>query len=69
MATYKEIQNYIKEKYNFTVKTCWIADIKDRFRLITRKAPNRKESQRLHSCPQSKENYIVEALRYFKMMK
>jgi hypothetical protein len=69
MATYKEIQNYIKEKYKFTVKTCWIADIKNKFGLITRKAPNRKGLQRLHPCPQSKESYIVEALRYFKMIR
>lgn len=69
MATYKEIQNYIKEKYRFSVKTCWIADIKNRFGLITRSAPNRKGEQRVHPCPKNKEVYIIEALKYFKMIK
>lgn len=69
MATYKEIQNYIKEKYKFVVQTCWIADIKNGFGLITRKAPNKKGSQRLYPCPQNKKSYIIEALRYFKMIK
>jgi len=68
MASYKEIKNYIKEKYGFTVKTCWITDIKNKFGLITRKAPNRKGVERLHPCPQNKESFIVEALRYFQMI-
>ena len=29
MATYKEIQGYVKDKYNITVKTCWISDKKE----------------------------------------
>ena len=28
MATYKEIQSYVKEKYGFLPKTCWIAHMK-----------------------------------------
>lgn len=28
MAIYKEIQEYVKEKYNITVQTCWIAHMK-----------------------------------------
>lgn len=69
MATYKEIQNYIKEKYRLEVKTCWIADIKNKFGLITRKTTNRKGVERLHPCPQNKKSFIVKALRYFKMIK
>lgn len=42
MAIYKEIQKYAKEKSGIYVKDCWIADMKDRFGLITRKAHNRK---------------------------
>lgn len=68
MATYRDIQNYIKEKYNFSVKTCWIADIKGQLGIITRKAFNRKGGQRLHPCPPNKKSYIVEALRYFKCL-
>jgi len=29
MATYNQIQEWIKEKYGFTVKTCWIAHAKE----------------------------------------
>ena len=29
MATYKEIQAYVKEKYGFQPKTCWIAHMKE----------------------------------------
>lgn len=28
MATYKDIQSYIKLNYDCTVKTCWIAHMK-----------------------------------------
>ena len=40
--TYKEIQKYYKNKYNGSIKTCWIADIKRQLGLPTRKAYNRK---------------------------
>ena len=29
MATYKQIQDGVKKNYGFTVKTCWIADVKE----------------------------------------
>lgn len=69
MATYKEIENYIKEKNGFTVKGCWIADVKDKFGILTRISPRRKGKNRKHPCPKNKEKYIIEALRYFKMIK
>lgn len=28
-ATNKEIEDYVKKKYGFTVKTCWIAHVKE----------------------------------------
>lgn len=40
MATYTQIQ-WIKEKYGFTVKTCWIAHAKEVCGLEPRIAPNR----------------------------
>ena len=27
--TYKEIQKYYKNKYNGSIKTCWIVELKD----------------------------------------
>ncbi len=69
MATYKQIQNYVKQKYGFIPKTCWIADLKSQYRLTTRVAYNRKGKERTYPCPKNKEKYIIEALRYFKMIK
>ena len=28
MATYKQIQDWVKKQYGFVPKTCWIADVK-----------------------------------------
>jgi hypothetical protein len=68
MGTYAQIQDYTKREYGYKAKTCWIADVKDGFGLITRKAHNRKSFQRIHPCPENKKENIVEALRYFKMI-
>ena len=68
MATYKEIQNHIRERHGFTAKTCWIADIKDRLGLISKQAPNRKGVDRLHPCPKNKESFIIGALKHFEMI-
>ena len=59
MATYKEIQKYIKGKFGFATKSCWIADIKDKFGLITRKAPNRIGVERLYPCPPNKKDSLL----------
>lgn len=29
MATYKEIQAYVKKQKGYSIKTCWIADMKN----------------------------------------
>ena len=29
MATYKQIQEYVRDKYGYSPKTCWIAHMKD----------------------------------------
>jgi hypothetical protein len=59
MATYKEIQDYIKQKNGFTVKTCWIADVKDQCGLNPRVAANKiSTSTRQNQCPSNKVNYI-----------
>lgn len=70
MATYKAIQNYIKDKYNCSVKTCWIADMKEKSGIITRTAPNRiSEAERVYPCPAKYEDMILDAFRFFKMIK
>ncbi len=40
MATYKEIENYVRSNFGFVPKTCWIADVKSSFGLTKRIAYN-----------------------------
>lgn len=69
MATYKEIQEYVKEKYKTTIKTCWIADMKEKLGLPKRNAPNRiSEDSRLYPCPVECEKYIEDAFKHFGMI-
>lgn len=70
MATYKDIQKYVKEKYKKTIKTCWIADMKEKLGLPKRNAPNRiSEDTRVYPCPSEYEKYIEDAFKHFGMIK
>ena len=69
MGTYKEIQNYILEKYSQSVKTCWIAHVKEKVGLNPKKAPNRiDENRRVFPCPKDKEALIIDALKFYHMI-
>ena len=55
MATYKEIQGYVKETYGFSPKTCWIAHMKELCSIPVKNAPNRiSPSHREKPCPPEK---------------
>jgi hypothetical protein len=70
MATYKQIQNYIKENYHISVKSCWIAHVKEINGLNPKKSPNRKSAAtRCHPCPNNKVSLIASAMRHFNMIK
>ncbi len=69
MATYREIQNYVKETYGFIPKSCWIAHMKERCGIPIRNVPNRiSPSHRKHPCPLEKMCYIEEAFKHFGMV-
>jgi len=69
MATYKEIQDYIREKHGSSVKSCWIAHVKEMYGILQRIAPNRiSEYKRSNPCPKNKIGLIVEALIHFQMI-
>ncbi|KAF5086909.1 hypothetical protein DSECCO2_52010 [anaerobic digester metagenome] len=69
MARYEDIQSWVKEKYGFSVKTCWIAHMKEKHGLSPRKSWNRKNSDfRLNPCPEKVEEAITEAMYHFKMI-
>lgn len=70
MATYKEIQTYVKETYGTTIKTCWIADMKEKCGLPKKIAPNRISTySKVYPCPEDKAELIKEAFKHFGMIK
>jgi hypothetical protein len=68
MATYKQIQEWVKQQYEFVPKTCWIAHVKHMSGLPMRKAPNRQGVERVEPCPPEKMESIRSALRHFGMI-
>ena len=69
MATYAKIQKYVKERFSYSVKTCWIADMKEQCGIPVRKANNRTYSdKRENPCPDDKKPAIIEAFKHFGML-
>lgn len=69
MATYKEIQYYVKSRYNVSVKTCWIADAKEYYGLPKRVAVNRISMEyKSNPCPNDKKEMIKDAFKHFNML-
>ena len=69
-ATYKQIQNYVLEKFGFKVSTLYIAQVKKKYGLDIREHYNisNNESRKIPQCPIEKEEAIFDALKYFKMI-
>lgn len=69
MATYKEIQLFIKQEYGYTAKTCWIAHMKEVNGLKPKVSARRiSETSRVHPCPEQKQRDITLAFKHFKMI-
>lgn len=69
MATYKQIQKYIKDNYGYTAKSCWIAHMKEVCGLKPNISPRRYSPEsRVHPCPPDKQNDLKEAFKHFKMI-
>jgi len=69
MATYKEVIDYIQDKYGQSIKTCWIADVKRQLGLPVRMAYNRIDVKKpKYPCPQSKRDLIIGAFWHFPMI-
>ena len=65
MATYAEIQDFVRKRAGRTVKTCWIAHVKELLGLTLRRAPNRSDPKhRLHPCPEWARPLIETALSH-----
>ena len=68
---YKQIQNYVFETFGFKVSTLYIAQVKKKHGLEIREHYNisKNENQKVPQCPIEKEEAILDALKYFKMIK
>lgn len=66
MATYHQIQNWVKKNHGYVPKTCWIAHVKEISGLSPRTAQNRQDpKKRTNPCPSQKQDAILAALRHF----
>lgn len=69
MATYKEIQDYVKETYGYQPKSCWIAHVKELCGLNPKVSPNRYSlTNRVNPCPPEKQKDLKKAFEHFKMV-
>lgn len=69
MATYKQIQEHVKQKYGYTPKTCWIAHMKELSGLKPKIARNRHSiTSRVHPCPIDKQSDLLNAFKHFNMI-
>ena len=69
-VTYKQIQNYVFETFGFKVSTLYIAQVKRKWGLDVREHYNmsKNEKQKIPKCPIEKEEAILDALKYFKIL-
>lgn len=62
MATYRQIQAWIREVFRFTAKTCWIAHVKELNGFNVRAAWNRRSDLRAVPCPPEKRRAIEQCV-------
>ncbi len=69
-ATYKEIGEWVQEKYGFYVTNLNIAQVKYKHGIIERENYNKlkSENSRQPGCPEEKVKAIDVALRHFQMI-
>ena len=69
-ATYKQIQNYVLEKFGFKVATLYIAQVKKKHGLEVREHYNisKNENQKISQCSIEKEEAIFDVLKYYKII-
>ena len=68
MATYEQIQLWVKENYGYVPKTCWIAHVKEISGLPVKRAHNRIGEARKNPCPQNKVDSIQQCFRHYGMI-
>lgn len=69
MATYREIQADVRRRHGRTIKTCWIAHVKELNGLDLRPAPNRQLAvTRVNPCPPDVRPLIEDSMRRLGML-
>lgn len=69
MATYRDIQEDIQRRHGRTVKSCWIAHVKELNGLELRSAPNRQSAaMRVNPCPPDLRPLIEDSMRRLGML-
>ncbi len=69
MATYAEVRQLVKDTHERSVKTCWIAHVKEMNGLPLRRAPNRQSlDRRVEPCPDWARPMIEDAMRRLGML-
>lgn len=70
-ATYAQIRQYVWDMHQVKVNNLYIAQTKRKYGIIERKnyhITKKGDDFRQPSCPQYKEEFIIEALKHFKMI-
>ena len=68
-ATYAEIKAWIKEQYNVSVSSLYIAQCKDECGFEKRDNYNKgAEGHKVPQCPAEKRELIMKAFKHFKMI-
>lgn len=68
-ATYKEIQEYVKNKYDLHVTNLYIAQVKREFGIIERENYNTGEGKaKVPQVTPEKREAIIDALKYLQMI-
>ena len=65
MATYKDIQDWVRKKHGFVPQSCWIAHCKE---LNGLPLSSNRTSPRVKPCPLDKRAIIEKAFRHFGWM-
>lgn len=70
-ATYEKIKAYVQEHFGFKVSTLNIAQVKRKYGIIERECYNKAKTEdaKQPGCPEEKAKAIVEALKFFGMIK
>lgn len=69
-ATYDQIKLFVKEHTGLTVSLINIAQVKQKYGIIERENYNKAKSENScqPKCPKEKEEAIIKAMKFFKMI-